>query len=163
MISKKNSVFVVGGNVKFFLQKRILYSWPQKSLLWIGKLSSNYLHSVQFDIWNTFWDINNCMTNSCPSWKSGKTSYSCIGQKLGRPVIHTYHIYMNEPMFFWMLKAQIIRICNFEIKFWGCTPSVGAFSKWLSRRKCPKNRNRNFPISASNYHRYTQFTSRYMS
>ena len=81
---------------------------------------------------------------------------------IGRPVIHTHHIYMNEHIFFWMLRAQIIRICNVEMKIWGFTPSSGAFSKWLSRRKCRKNKNRNFCISTSNYHRYTQFISRYM-
>ena len=81
---------------------------------------------------------------------------------IGRPVIHTYHIYMNEHIFFWMLKAQIIRICNVEMNIWGFTPSSGAFSKWLSRRKCRKTKNRNFCISTSNYHRYTQFISRYM-
>ena len=81
---------------------------------------------------------------------------------LGRPVIHTYHTYMNEHIFFWMLIAQMIRICNVEMKFWGWTPSSGAFSKWLSRRKCRKSKNRNFLISTSNFHRYTQYTSRYM-
>ena len=80
----------------------------------------------------------------------------------GRPVIHTHHIYMNEHIFFWMLRAQIIRICNVEVKIWGFTPSSGAFSKWLSRRKCRKPQNRNFLISTSNDHRYTQFISRYM-
>ena len=53
----------------------------------------------------------------------------------------------------------MIRICNVEMKI---TPSSGAFSKWLSRRKCRKNKNRNFCISTFNYHRYTQFISRYM-
>ena len=81
---------------------------------------------------------------------------------LGRPVIQTHHIYMNEHIFFWMLRAQIIRICNVEMKIWGFTPSSGAFSKWLSRRKCRKTKNGNFCFSTSNYHRYTQFISRYM-
>ena len=81
---------------------------------------------------------------------------------IGRPVIHTHHIYMNEHIFFWMLRAQIIRICNVEMKIWGFTPSSGAFSNWLSRRKCRKTKNRNFCISTSYYHRYTQFISRYM-
>ena len=81
---------------------------------------------------------------------------------IGRPVIHTHHIYMNEHIFFWMLGAQIIRICNVEMKIWGFTPSSGAFPKWLSRRKWRKTKNRNFCISTSNYHRYTQFISRYM-
>ena len=40
------------------------------------------------------------------------------------------------------------------MKIWGFTPSSGAFSKCLSRRKCRKTKNRNF--------RYTQFISRYM-
>ena len=81
---------------------------------------------------------------------------------IGRPAIHTHHIYMNEHIFFWMLRAPIIRICNVEMKIWGFTPSSGAFSTWLSRRKCRKNKNRNFCISTSNYHIYTQFISRYM-
>ena len=81
---------------------------------------------------------------------------------IGRPVIHTHHIYMNEHILFWMLRAQTIRICNVEMKIWGFTPSSGAFSKWLSRRKCRKTKNRNFCIWTSNYHRYTQFISRYM-
>ena len=83
-------------------------------------------------------------------------------EAIGRPVIHTHHIYMNEHILFWMLRAQIIRICNVEMKIWGFTPSSGAFSKWLSRRKCRKTKNRNFCISTSNYHRYIQFISRYM-
>ena len=37
-----------------------------------------------------------------------------------------------------MLRAQVIRICNVDIKIWGFTPSSGAFSKWLSPRKCRK-------------------------
>ena len=61
-----------------------------------------------------------------------------------------------------MLRAQILRICNVEMKMWGFTPSSGTFSKWLSQRKCWKNKNRNFCISTSSYHRYTQFISRYM-
>ena len=81
---------------------------------------------------------------------------------IDRPVIHTHHIYMNEHVFFWILRAQIIRICNVVMKIWGFTPSSGAFSKWLSRRKCRKNKNWNFFISTSNYYRYTQFISRYM-
>ena len=134
-----------------------------KSLLWMRKLSSNYQHPIQVDMWKSFWDINKYMTKSRPSWKSGKTSYSGIGQKLGRPVVHTHHIYMNEHIFFWMLRAQIIRICKVEMKIWGCIPSSGAFLKWLSLRKCRKNnKKRNFRISTSNYHRYTQFTSRYV-
>ena len=60
-------------------------------------------------------------------------------EAIGRPVIHTHHIYMNEHIFFWMLRAQIIRICNVEMKIWGFTPSSGAFSKWLSRRKSRYN------------------------
>ena len=83
-------------------------------------------------------------------------------EAIGRPVIHTHHIYLNEHIFFWMLRAQLIRICNVEMKIWGFTPSSGAFSKWLSRRKCRKTKNRNFCISTSNYHRYTQFISSYM-
>ena len=83
-------------------------------------------------------------------------------EAIGRPVIHTHHIYMNEHIFFWKLRAQIIRICNVEMKIWGFTPSPGAFSKWLSRRKCWKAKNKNLCVSTSNYHRYTQFISRYL-
>ena len=83
-------------------------------------------------------------------------------EAISRPVIHTHHIYMNEHIFFGMLRAQLIRICNVEMKIWGFTPSSGAFSKWLSRRKCRKNKNRSFCISTSNYHRFTQFIARYM-
>ena len=113
-------------------------------------------------MWNSHWDINKYITKSCPSWKSGKTSYLGIDQKLGRPLIHTHHIYMNDHIFFWVLWVQIISICNVEMKIWGCTSSSGAFSKWLSRKKCRKTKNRNFRISTSNYQRYTQFTSRSM-
>ena len=59
-------------------------------------------------------------------------------EAIGRPVIHTHHIHMNEHTFFWMLRAQIMRICNIEMKIWGFTPSSDPFSKWLSRRKCQK-------------------------
>ena len=52
------------------LQKRILYSWIQKSPLWTRKLSSKYLHSNKLGIRNAFWDLNKYMTKSCPSWKS---------------------------------------------------------------------------------------------
>ena len=82
-------------------------------------------------------------------------------EAIGRPVIHTHHIYMNEHIFFWMLRVQMIRICNVEMKIWGFTPSSGAFSNGLSRRKCRKNL-RNFCISTFNHHRYTQFISWYM-
>ena len=41
-------------------------------------------------------------------------------------------------------------------------PLLGAISKWLSQRKCRKNKYRNFCISTFNYQRYTQFISRYM-
>ena len=61
-----------------------------------------------------------------------------------------------------MLRAQIIRICKVEMKIWGFTPSSGAFSKWLSRRKSRKPKKWNFCISTSNYHRYTQSISRYI-
>ena len=88
-------------------------------------------------------------------------------EAIGRPVIlipltPPRNIYMNEHTFFWMLIAYIIRICNVEMKIWGFTPSSGAFSKWLSRRKSRKTKNRNFCIATSNYHRYTQFISIYM-
>ena len=50
----QNSDLGVGGNVKVFLQKLILYSWTQNSPLWTRKLSANYLHSNQIDIRNGF-------------------------------------------------------------------------------------------------------------
>ena len=103
-----------------------------------------------------FWDINKYRAKKvAPRENPGK-------QAIGRPVIHTHHIYMNEHIFFWMLRAQIIRICNVEMKIWGFIPSSGAFSNWLSRRKCRKTKNRNFCISTFNYRRYTQFIYRYM-
>ena len=109
-----------------------------KLLLWVRKLSSNYLHSIQVDMWNSFWDINEYMTKRCPSQKSGKASYSGIVHNVGRPVIHTHHIYVYEHIFFWMLRAQMLRIYSIEMKIWGCTPFSGTISKWLSWRKCRK-------------------------
>ena len=35
-------------------------------------------------------------------------------EAIGRPVIHTHHINMNEHILFWMLRTQIIRICNVD-------------------------------------------------
>ena len=37
-------------------------------------------------------------------------------EAIGRPVADTHHIYKNEHIPFWMLRAQIIRICNVEMK-----------------------------------------------
>ena len=86
--------------------------------------------------------------------------------KLFRSCRQAHHLHppysCDWLIFFWMLRAQIIIICNVEMKIWGFTPSSGAFSKWLSQRKCWKTKNRNFSISTSNYNRYTQFISRYM-
>ena len=59
-------------------------------------------------------------------------------EAIGRPVIDTHHIHMNEHIFFWMLRAQMIKICNVEMKIWSFTSSAGAFLKWLSRRKWRK-------------------------
>ena len=110
-----------------------------------------------------FLDINKYMAKSCPSWKSGKNKlFGHRPEAIGRPVMHTHHIYMNEHIFFGMLRAQKIRICNVEMKIWRFTPSSGAFSRWFSQRKCRKNKNRNFYISISNYRKYTPFISRYM-
>ena len=47
-------VWGVGADVKFFLQKRILYSWTQNSPIQIRKISSNYLHLNQVNMWNVF-------------------------------------------------------------------------------------------------------------
>ena len=83
-------------------------------------------------------------------------------ESIGRPVIHTHHIYMNEHISFWMLGAQMIRICNVEMKIWGFTPSSGAFSKWLSWRKCRKPK---IEISVSQHLIITDihiFITRYM-
>ena len=146
-----------------FLQRRILYSWPHKSLLWIKKLSSNNLHSIQVDIWNRFCDMNKYMTKSCPSWKNGDTSFLGIGLKLDMPLIHTHHIYMYEHLFFWMLRVQIIRICNVEMKIWGCSPFSGVFSKWLLWTKYPTAKNWDFRISTSNYQIYKTHFAIYVS
>ena len=88
---------------------------------------------------------------------------SCVGidKKLDRPFIHNHHIYMHDYIFFWMLRAQIIRICNVGMKIWGSILSSGTFSQWLSRKKMPPKK-RNFRITTSNHQRYTQFASRYM-
>ena len=48
-------------------------------------------------------------------------------EALGRIVIHTHHIYMNEHIFCWMLRAQIIRICNVEMKFEDSLPLLAHF------------------------------------
>ena len=86
-----------------------------------------------------FWDINKYMAK-LPLVKIRENNlFKHRPEAIGRPVIHTHHIYMNENMFFWMLRAQIIRICNVEMKIWGFTPSSGAFSKWLSRKKNTEN------------------------
>ena len=119
-----------------FSQKRILYSWPQQSLLW--KLSSYYLHSIQVDMWNSFWNINKYMTKSCPSGKSGKRSYSGIGQKLGRRVIHTHHIYMYEHIFFGMLRAQIIRLMLLRWKFEDALPLLAHFQNGCPEENAEK-------------------------
>ena len=47
-------------------------------------------------------------------------------EAIGRPVIHTHHIYMNEHIFFWVLRAQIIRICV-EMKFEDSLPLLAHF------------------------------------
>ena len=104
MISK-NSDFGVGGNVKFFLQKRILCSWTQNSPIWTRILPSNYLHLNQVDIWNGFWDIIKSMTKSCPSWKSGKTT------KKGNFLISAsnyqrYTKFTSRYMFWWMTNTM---------------------------------------------------------
>ena len=60
MISK-NSYFGVGRNEKFFTDANfILYSWTQNSIIWTRKLSSNYLHLHQVDIWNVLIWSNLC-------------------------------------------------------------------------------------------------------
>ena len=145
----------MGGNIKFITEENFI-------LVTTKNTTVNYkivFYLSAFDSsWYVehFWYINKYMAKSCPSWKSGQL-FRHRPDALGRPVIHTHHIYMNEHIFFWMLRAQMIRICNVEMKIWGFTPSSGAFSKWLPWGKCRKTKNRNFCISASNYHRYTQF------
>ena len=110
-----------------------------------------------------FWDINKYMAKKLPLVKIRENKlFKHRPEAIGRPVIHTHHIYMNEHMFFWILRAEMIGICNVEMKICGFTPSSGAFSKWLFRRKYRKPKNRNFCIPTSSYHRYTQFISRYM-
>ena len=105
--------------------------------------------------------ISQCITTT----KHSKAKTVCIFLGIYcRQARHSHppYLYAWTYIFFWMRRAQIIRICNVEMKIWGCTPSSGAFSKWLSWRKCWKTKNRNFRTSTSDYHRYTQFTLRYM-
>ena len=116
-----------GGGMLSFSYRSEFYTHDHKGHYCELEWSSNYQHPIHVDVWKSFWDINNYMTKSCLSWKSGKTSYSGEGQKLGRPVIHTYHIHMNEHIFVWMLIAQMIRNWNIEMEFRGCTSSSGAF------------------------------------
>ena len=58
--------FLGRGECKVFLQKWILYSWTQNSLIWTRQLSSNYLHLHQVDIWNGVWDMIKFVSKSCP-------------------------------------------------------------------------------------------------
>ena len=109
MISK-NSYFGVGGNVKFFLQKRILYSWTQNSPIWTRKLSSNYQHLQQVDWWNGFWDMVKFVSKSCTSWKSGNTS-----QKwnffISASKYQKYTKIASRYMFLWMTNTmQLVKI-----------------------------------------------------
>ena len=59
-------------------------------------------------------------------------------EAIGRPVILTHHIYMNEHIFFWMLRAQIIRICNVEMKIWGFTPFLVHFQNGCPEENAEK-------------------------
>ena len=113
----RNNDFGVEGNVKFITEENV-NSWPQKSLQWIRKLSSTYLHSTQVDMWNRFWDINKYMAKKLPLVKIRENKlFRHRPEAIGRPVIYTHCIYMNEHIIFWMLRAQITRICNVEIIF----------------------------------------------
>ena len=56
----------------------------------------------------------------------------------GKPVIHTHHIYMNEHIFFWMLRAQIIRICNVEMKFEDSLPLLAHFQNGCPEENAEK-------------------------
>ena len=140
----------------------ILYSWPQNNYCELENCL--LLICIHFKlICETFFRYKQIYGETLPLVKIRENKLlRHRPEAIGRPVIHTHHIYMNEHTFFWMLGTQIIRICNVEIKIWGFAPSSGAFSKWLSRRKCRKTKNRNFCISTSNCHRYTQFIARYM-
>ena len=111
----------MGGNVKFFLQRRILYSWLQKSPVWIEKLSSNYLHLNQVDICNGFRDIIKFFMKSSPSWKSGEITYLSIGHRLGKPLVHTDHMYMNLYFFsmqiWWFQLKSVMSYRADRVKF----------------------------------------------
>ena len=72
-------------------------------------------------------------------------------EAIDRPVIHTHHIYMNEHTFFWMLRAQI------RIRY-----LIWRIFKMVVPKKMPKKLKIEISVSTSNYHRYTQFISRYM-
>ena len=141
---------------------RTLYPWPQNNFSELENCL--LLICIQFKlICGTFLRCKQIYGEELPLVKIQEIKlFRHRPEAIDRPVIHTHHIYMNEHIFFWMLRAQIIWICNVEMKIWGFTPSSGAFSKWLSWRKCRKTQNESFCVSTSNYHRCTQFISRYM-
>ena len=59
-------------------------------------------------------------------------------EAIGRPVIDISHIYMNEHIFFWMLRAQIIRICNVEMKFEDSLPLLAHFQNGCREENAEK-------------------------
>ena len=141
-----------GGKCKVYYRRKFYTRDHKNNYRDLEKLSSTYLHSIQVDMWNNL-RYKQIYGEKLTFVKIRENKpFRHRPEAIGRPVIHTHHIYMNEHIFFWMLRAQIIRICNVDMKIWGFTPSSGAFSIWLFPRKCWKTKNRNFCISTSNYH-----------
>ena len=151
----------MGGDVKFITKGNFILVTTK---IYCESENCLLLSRIQFKlIWGTFLRYKQIYAEKVLLVKIRENKlFRHRPEAIGRPVIHTHHISMNEHIFFWMLRAQIIKICNVEMKIWGFTPSSGTFSKWLSRRKCRKNKNRNVCISTFNYRRYTQLISRYM-
>ena len=116
--------FLGGGNVKCFTEANFILM--STKIATVNQKNCHLIICIQFKLiyGAVTWDINKYMTKSCPSSKSGKTSYLGIGQKLDRPFIHTHHNYMYEHISFRMFRAQMIRICSVEMKIWGCTHSL---------------------------------------
>ena len=106
----------------------------------IPLLLNRSVHRV--DIWNGFGDVIKSMI------KSQRGPWFI-------PIV-------NQPIYFQMLRAHIIWICNVGIKILVCTPSPGVFSKCLPPKKYWEAKDWNFHISTSNYQRFTKFTSRYI-
>ena len=114
MISKDTDLGV-GGNIKFFYRSEF-YTHYHK----YGKSSPVYRHSNQVDVWNGFWDMIKSRYH--------QMRYDQIA----------YPSYIYQPVFFWMLEAHMIRICNVVNTIIGCTPTHGVFSNWPPRKNAAK-------------------------